>query len=237
MSDRPATSSHLFERPTALLQGAVAGDDQRPHIAIDPSWVDGLRNHRAATDTDDRVMMSLSSALEAAEHGHDRQCADALRLAMAIRFANLRSQAAAPAKQDDLEPKARRARALQTWRLKRVVEYVEHHLSTRIGLSDLASVAGLSRMHFASQFRAATGLRPHEFLLRRRVRRAEELLRNSTMAIAEIALTVGFQTQAHFTTVFRKIVGCTPRQWRVINQMPILPQPEMPAPTAVVATG
>jgi AraC-like DNA-binding protein len=218
---RLTTLSHLFEQPTTLLQRE---DDRRPQITIDASRVEGLRNHGAAEDSDDRVMSSLSSALEAAEEGRDRHCADALRLAMAIRLANLRSQAVTPAKQGDFEPKTRQARALQTWRLKRVVEYVDNTVSARIGLSDLASVAGLSRMHFASQFRAATGLRPHEFLLRRRVRRAEDLLRNNTTAIAEIALIVGFQTQAHFTTVFKKIVGCTPRQWRVINQMPIVPQ-------------
>jgi AraC-like DNA-binding protein len=227
--------SHLFERPTALLQKAMSRDDRAPHITIDTSWVDGLLNHGMAENSDDRVMRSLSAALEAAEQGCDRHCANALRLAMAVRLAGLRSQGVSPAKPGDFEPKARQARALQTWRLRRVVEYVDNHPSARIGLSDLASVAGLSRMHFASQFRAATGLRPHEFLLRRRVQRAEELLRNSTVAIAEIALTVGFQTQAHFTTVFKKIVGCTPRQWRVVNQMPIAPQLGIRARAGAVA--
>jgi AraC-like DNA-binding protein len=69
-------------------------------------------------------------------------------------------------------------------------------------------------MHFAAQFRAATGFRPHEYLLRRRVQLAEELLRHSTLTIVEIALTVGFQTQAHFTTVFKRFAGNTPCQWR-----------------------
>jgi AraC family transcriptional regulator len=104
----------------------------------------------------------------------------------------------------------RQIRALQKWRLKPVVEYVENHLSEKIALSDLAAIAGLSRMHFASQFRTATGLRPHEFLLRRRIQRAEELLRNTTMPIAEVALTVGFQTQAHLTTVLNGSPGALP---------------------------
>ena len=63
-------------------------------------------------------------------------------------------------------------------------------------------------MHFASQFRAATNLRPHEFVLRRRVQRAGELLQNTTTPIVEIALAMGFQTQAHFTTIFKRFVGC-----------------------------
>ena len=118
-----------------------------------------------------------------------------------------------------------------------MIEYIDNHPSGNISLSDLASIAGLSRMHFASQFRAATELRPHEFLLRSRVRRSKDLLRNQTMAIAEIALTVGFQTQAHFATVFKKIVGCTPRQWRVINQMATIPQTGLLTPAALATAG
>jgi AraC-like DNA-binding protein len=118
------------------------------------------------------------------------------------------------------EPKRRQVSALQKWRLRRVVEYVENHLSAKITLSDLAAVAGLSRMHFAYQFRVATGSRPHEFLLQQRIRRAEDLLKDTTIPIVEVALTVGFQTQAHFTTVFKRLVGCTPQRWRAVNQMP-----------------
>jgi AraC family transcriptional regulator len=84
----------------------------------------------------------------------------------------------------------------------------------------LAAVAELSRMHFASQFRVATSLRPHEFLRQQRIKRAKALLQSTTMPIVEIALTVGFQTQAHFTTVFKRSVGYTPQRWRGIIQKP-----------------
>jgi AraC family transcriptional regulator len=129
----------------------------------------------------------------------------------------LRSETGNAATSDKTAAAQRQSRALQKWRLKRVVEYVEDHFSEKIALSDLAAVAGLSRMHFASQFRMATGLRPHEFLLRRRIQRAEGLLRNTTMPIDEIALTVGFQTQAYFTTVFKRFAECTPGRWRAVN--------------------
>jgi AraC family transcriptional regulator len=129
----------------------------------------------------------------------------------------------------------RQIRALQKWRLKRVTEYVDNHLSDKIRLLDLAAVAGLSRMHFASQFRVATGLRPHEFLLRRRIRRSEELLRSSSMAIVEIALSVGFQTQAHFSTVFKRFVGFTPRQWRTASQSRTPQQIRNDSQTAITA--
>jgi AraC family transcriptional regulator len=182
------------------------------------SIIGGLDHIRAADGSDDDVIRSLSSALEAAEQGHDRHCAEALRVAIAVRFAGLQ----AAEKTASAGTSERPVRALQKWRLKRVFDYIDVHLTNKITLMDLAAVAGLSRMHFASQFRMATGLRPHEFLLRRRIRRAEELLRNSRMAIVEIALTVGFQTQAHFTTVFKRYVGCTPRQWRTTDQLPSL---------------
>jgi AraC family transcriptional regulator len=175
-----------------------------------------------AEEPDDRVIRSRSFALEAAEQGRDRYGIETLRHAIAIRRASLRSSLRA-ADAVDPQPGGRRIRALQKWRLKRVVDYIDNHLADKIGLLELAAVAGLSRMHFASQFRVATGLRPHEFLLRQRIRRAEELLQNDTMTIVEIALNVGFQTQAHFTTVFKRFVGYTPRQWRAASATPARP--------------
>ena len=103
---------------------------------------------------------------------------------------------------------------LSKWRLKRATEFMEANLSEPISLADIAAATGLSRMHFAAQFRAATGLRPHEFLLRRRIARAQELLLTSHMPLVEIALDVGFKTQAHFTTVFARLAGETPNAWR-----------------------
>ncbi|WP_163504733.1 helix-turn-helix domain-containing protein, partial [Escherichia coli] len=86
------------------------------------------------------------------------------------------------------------------------LEYIDSHLTDKISLQDIAAAAGLSRMHFASQFRAATGMRPHDYLLRQRIRRAEHLLSQTDLSLAEIALTVGFRTQAHFTSVFKRFM-------------------------------
>lgn len=103
---------------------------------------------------------------------------------------------------------------LPPWRLRRVVAHIDAHLEDPITLADLAGVAGLSRMHFAAQFRVATGLRPHEYLLRRRIDHARHLLAEPRSKLVDVALSVGFQTQAHFTTVFKRIVGETPHRWR-----------------------
>jgi AraC family transcriptional regulator len=107
-----------------------------------------------------------------------------------------------------------RINALPKWRLKRVQEYVSAHLDEPLCLADMAAVAGLSRMHFAAQFRAATGYRPHEYLLHQRVESAKEILSNTAMPLAQVAVALGFQAQAHFSTVFRRLTGETPGRWR-----------------------
>lgn len=166
----------------------------------------------------DPIIASLYVALRAAEQVHDTNCAEALRHVIASRLRNLGPETAIFHKPGQAAPGEGRGRALQKWRLGRVVGYVDRNLSDKISLLDMAAVAGLSRMHFASQFRRATGLRPHEFVLRERVRRAQSLLRESTMEILEIALAVGFQTQPHFTTVFKRFTGCTPNRWRARHE-------------------
>jgi len=108
--------------------------------------------------------------------------------------------------------------ALPKWRLRRVEEYVGTNFDHGITLSELAKVAGLSRMHFAAQFRAATGYRPREYLLHQRIERAKSLLSNSETVLAEVALTVGFCTQAHFSTVFKRITGESPARWRCASR-------------------
>ena len=69
-------------------------------------------------------------------------------------------------------------------------------------------------MHFAAQFRAATGYRPHQYLLLCRLERAKELMVDPSRSMLDIALDVGFHTQAHFTTVFKRLTGKTPGVWR-----------------------
>lgn len=108
-----------------------------------------------------------------------------------------------------------RASALPGWRLRRAIEFMDAHLAEPIRLMDIASSVGLSRMHFAAQFRQATGYSPHTFLTRRRIERAQHLLRHSPqMTMLDIALDCGFASQSHFSDVFGRFVGETPGLWR-----------------------
>jgi AraC-like DNA-binding protein len=117
---------------------------------------------------------------------------------------------------DPLRPLA--PSGLPKWRLKRVLAYIDEHMCESITLATLAQVAGLSRMYFAAQFRAATGCTPHECVLRKRIERAQQLLAETSEPLVSIALTVGFQSQAHFSTVFKRFAGLSPHQWRDANR-------------------
>src|SRR3984957_2385115 len=110
-----------------------------------------------------------------------------------------------------------RVSGLAKWRLKRATDVMTANVAEPIGLADIAAAAGLSRMHFAAQFRVTTGLQPHEYLQRRRIERTQELLLNTDLPLVEIAFEAGFKTQSHFTTVFSRVVGQTPNAWRQRN--------------------
>jgi len=95
-------------------------------------------------------------------------------------------------------------------RFARVRDYIECNLGEAISLEDLARVAGISRFHFARQFRAWTGESPMGYLLRTRVERAKTLLRDSRARVADISAELGFADQSHFTRRFRRLVGMPP---------------------------
>ena len=98
--------------------------------------------------------------------------------------------------------------------MRRVREYVEVHLGESIDLSMLAGVAGLSVHHFARQFKQSAGVTPHVYLTQKRVERAQEMLVQTDLPLAEIAFAVGFFDQGHLARHFRHMLGTTPREFR-----------------------
>jgi AraC family transcriptional regulator len=98
--------------------------------------------------------------------------------------------------------------------LSRIRDRVEAELDTELSLASLAKESGYSRAHFLRMFRAATGLTPHRYVLERRLSTAQQLLRQSEMLLADIALKCGFSSQTHMNDVFRKRLGVTPLDYR-----------------------
>ena len=100
-------------------------------------------------------------------------------------------------------------------RLRAVVEYIEQHLDASPSLEQMAAVARLSAYHFARQFKAATGLPPHQYVITRRVERARQLLQTGTeLSLAEVAAHAGFSDQSQFSHHFKRLIGVTPGQFR-----------------------
>ena len=94
--------------------------------------------------------------------------------------------------------------------LHRVLAYIDEHMGERISLGELAREAGISRFHFARQFRLSTGESPMEYLRRVRIERSKRILQARETTIAEVAATLGFSDQSHFTRIFGRLVGVSP---------------------------
>jgi len=99
-------------------------------------------------------------------------------------------------------------------RLRRVTDHIQGNLDQDLTLARLGAVASMSPFHFARLFKSTTGLPPHRFVLRARVDHARALLTDPTLSIHHIAQVVGFRTPSHFTAVFRRVTGVTPRAYR-----------------------
>jgi AraC family transcriptional regulator len=101
--------------------------------------------------------------------------------------------------------------------LNRVLEYIHSHLERDLHLHELAEVANLSTFHFAKLFKRSTGCSPHQYVLHRRLERAQELLRNPHISLSEVSLRAGFSDQSHLSNVFRRFVGLTPSRFRALR--------------------
>lgn len=99
-------------------------------------------------------------------------------------------------------------------KLNRVIEFVEARLDQEMSLYDLAKIAELSPFHFSRVFKLTTGETSYHFVCSRRLARAQQLLTESDIALAELALACGFASQSHFTAAFSKAFGTSPGRYR-----------------------
>lgn len=98
--------------------------------------------------------------------------------------------------------------------LYRARELIDEHYAQPLDLNDLARTANFSRYHFLRAFRRTFHTTPHEYLTRKRIERAKELLAESEFTVTEICFKVGFESLGSFSTLFHKIVGWSPSIYR-----------------------
>lgn len=103
-------------------------------------------------------------------------------------------------------------------KLERVTSYIDQHLGEHIEIARLAQLVHISPYHFARMFKQAASIPPHRYITLKRVERAKELLCCTEQSIVDIAACVGFQTQGHFTAVFHRHAGLTPKVFRLAGR-------------------
>lgn len=98
--------------------------------------------------------------------------------------------------------------------LRRCIALIESRLEEDLRLEDLAREAGLSTSHLIRSFRESTGKTPYQFLLERRIQRAQSLMRDPRACLSKVAISSGFANQHHLARVFRQVTGITPSAYR-----------------------
>jgi len=98
--------------------------------------------------------------------------------------------------------------------LRRARDHIDRHYQSPLDLDQLASVAGVSKFHFARSFEATYGETPIRYLTRRRIERAQDLLRAANLTVTEVCMLVGFASLGSFSSRFTQLVGESPTAYR-----------------------
>ena len=98
--------------------------------------------------------------------------------------------------------------------LRRAIRFVNDNLDSKLKWDEIATALGLDPFTFGRGFKRATGMTPHQYIIRCRLRRAMRLLARDELTLADIAIEVGFSCQSHLTNQFRKHLGTTPGAFR-----------------------
>jgi AraC-like DNA-binding protein len=105
--------------------------------------------------------------------------------------------------------------------LLRARDLIDTRYADALDVPTLAARAGVSPAHFARRFRATFGETPHQYLLSRRLERAQFLLRETDRSVAQVCVDVGLSSVGSFTTSFRRVVGMTPTAYRELARAPL----------------
>lgn len=98
--------------------------------------------------------------------------------------------------------------------LRQARDHIDRHYHRPLDLDQLAAVAGVSKFHFTRSFEAAYGETPIRYLTRRRIERAQDLLRTVNVTVTEVCMLVGFSSLGSFSSRFAQLVGESPTAYR-----------------------
>jgi AraC family transcriptional regulator len=197
--DQSIEVSHLY-----LSRGILADTCAR---AFDQDYA--RLNAKDALDVQDRKLLALADALTdelRAPSPGGMLLVDTLAQALAVYL--IRDYHVSQ------KPKSTLAGRLTAAQERRALEYIESHVAREFDLQQLARETGISEYHFIRCFKSSFGASPYQFVVRKRLDRAVEMLRTSPAPLADIAASCGFSDQSHMTRAFKKSLGATPRAVR-----------------------
>ncbi|MGW3036580.1 AraC family transcriptional regulator [Streptomyces sp. NPDC001178] len=193
--DEPATIASLTVS-VETLHRFVGEDDLRSHLSH-------LRERYPAVRFDPVLAAMVKAVAAASEVG-----ADDLYAQSAAQF--IAAHVLAP----HTTGSAKSSGGLSARQLETILAYMRENLGQPVSVDDLASLVSFSRFHFVRCFKAATGSTPYRYLTELRIDLARKYLESGNDTIARIGRRCGFSGSEHFSRSFRRIVGCTPSQYR-----------------------
>jgi AraC family transcriptional regulator len=198
LTDGPVDFAHLYIPPDRLDRSLATVFDRDPSAFClhDPVGVDDPLLRQLATTILGEVWACR------APHAYLDSLFEAVLSTLIQQYSNLK----------EMQGLARHA--LAPARLRRVLGHIETALFGPIDLEELAQVVGLSRFHFSRAFRRAVGQPPLAYVARRRLEVAKNLLRTTSLPIAEIAARTGFNSASYFCVAFQRAFGRSPRDYR-----------------------
>jgi AraC family transcriptional regulator len=103
---------------------------------------------------------------------------------------------------------------LSQGKLQQAIAYINEHLTENLSLKDISNVVGMSPFYFTSLFKQSMGMTAYQYVIYHRIERAKQLLRQQELSIGDVSAQVGFESQSHFTNVFRKHTSKTPKMYQ-----------------------
>lgn len=132
---------------------------------------------------------------------------DTLAQTIAVRLAWQHSERSRPARLPGTQP-------IASWKIRRLIDFVEENLDRDLTLEAMATEVSLNSLYLPRAFKKGVGQTPHQYVMRRRIERAKELLTNTDMAIVHVARATGFSSQSHLASWFQRLIGISPGKFR-----------------------